>query len=261
VGPLAELLHPSLWAGSFHNDVAQFGYAAFWFAVARIVLINVLLSGDNAVVIAMACRGLPPHQQRWGVAIGVAVAVMLLIIFATVVARLMLLPYVKLIGGMLLIFIAARLVVPENADRNEVDAVAHLWRAIGIVVVADVIMSLDNIIAVAAAAHGDVLLLAIGLAVSIPILVAGAALIVALLERFPILIWAGAALLGWVAGETIVSDPALSGHLLARVGAELTQQIEFAAPGTGAALVIAVGGLWRRWHEMRVNAAGQTGGA
>src|SRR5208282_1807939 len=143
------------------------------------------------------------------------------------------------IGGVALLFIAAKLIVPKPADRNEVEAVAHLWRAIRIVVVADVIMSLDNIVAVAAAAKGDVLLLAIGLAVSIPLVVVGAALITALVERFAILVWAGAALLGWVAGEAIVTDPALSGHLAATIGANLTQQIAFAAPGTGAALAIA----------------------
>lgn len=247
---LAEYLHPALWRDWFHSGVDQLGYTAFWFAVVRIVFINTVLSGDNAVVIAMACRGLPPHQRRWGLVIGVGVAVMLLIIFTGVIARLMLLAYVKLIGGAALLLIAARLIVPEAADRNEVEAVAHLWRAIRLVVVADVIMSLDNIVAVAAAAQGDVLLLAIGLAVSIPLVVVGAALFAALIERLPILVWAGAALLGWVAGETIVSDPALSGHLAVAVGANLTQQIEFAAPGTGAALAVAAGGLWRRWHDI-----------
>ena len=261
MGSFAEYLYPALWRDWVHAGVDQLGYTAFWFAVLRIIFINTVLSGDNAVVIAMACRGLPPHQRRWGLVIGVGVAVMLLIIFTGVVARLMLLAYVKLIGGAALLLIAARLIVPEAADRNGVEAVAHLWRAIRIVVVADVIMSLDNIVAVAAAAKGDVLLLAIGLAVSIPLVVVGAALITALVERFAILVWAGAALLGWVAGEAIVTDPALSGHLAATIGANLTQQIAFAAPGTGAALAIAAGGLWRRWHEIEVGAAtGEAGG-
>ena len=261
MGSFAEYLHPALWRDWVHAEIDQLGYTAFWFAVLRIIFINTVLSGDNAVVIAMACRGLPPHQRRWGLIIGVGIAVMLLIIFTGVVARLMLLAYVKLIGGAALLLIAARLIVPEAADRNEVEAVAHLWRAIRIVVVADVIMSLDNIVAVAAAAKGDVLLLAIGLAVSIPLVVVGAALITALVERFAILVWAGAALLGWVAGEAIVTDPALSGHLAATIGANLTQQIAFAAPGTGAAFAIAAGGLWRRGHEIKVGAAtGEAGG-
>ncbi len=261
MGSLAEYLHPALWRDWLHAGVVQIGYTAFWFAVLRIVFINMILSGDNAVVIAMACRGLPPHQQRWGLGIGVGLAVMLLIVFTGIVARLMLLAYLKLIGGVALLFIAAKLLVPEAADRNEVEAVAHLWRAIGIVIVADIVMSLDNIIAVAAAAKGDVLLLAIGLAASIPLLVIGAALIMALLGRLPILVWAGAALLGWVAGEAIATDPALSGHLATAVGAKLTQQFAFAAPATGAALVIAAGGLWRRWHEIRTAAAGESGDA
>ena len=264
MGAIAEYLNPALWRDWLHAGVDQFGYTAFWFAVVRIMLINVLLSGDNAVVIAMACRGLPPHQQRWGLGIGVGVAALLLIIFTGIVARLMLLAYLKLIGGVALLIIAAKLIVPEAADRNEVEAVAHLWRAIRIVVVADLIMSLDNIIAVAAAAKGDFLLLGIGLAVSIPLIVAGAALIMALFARFPILVWAGAALLGWVAGGTIATDPALSGHLAASIGATLTRHVEIAAPVTGAALVIAAGGLWRRWHEVRARgnvSGGRAGGA
>ncbi len=197
----------------------------------------------------MACRGLPPQQRRWGLVIGAGVAVMLRIIFAGVVARLMLLPYLKLVGGVALTVIAAKLLVPEDPDRDEIQAVAHLWRAVMIIAVADIVMSLDNIVAIAAIAQGNVVLLAIGLAVSIPLIVAGAALVMALLDRFPILIWAGAALLGWIAGEVIVADPALSAHLAATFGAQLAQQIEFAAPATGAALAIAAGGLWRCWHE------------
>jgi YjbE family integral membrane protein len=254
VGTLAEYFHPALWRDWLHAGVGQLGYTAFWFAVLQIIFINILLSGDNAVVIAMACRGLPPHQRRWGLVIGAGIAVCLLIIFSEIIARLMLLPYLKLIGGAALLYIAAKLLVPEAADKNEVEAVAHLWRAIRIVVVADIIMSLDNITAVAATAKGDFLLIAIGLAVSIPLIVAGAALIMALLERFPVLVWAGAALLGWVAGETIASDPALSGHFAASVGEKFVQQVEFAAAGAGAAFVIAAGGLWRRVNEINAHA-------
>ena len=254
MGSLAEYLQPALWRDWLHAGVDQFGYTAFWLAVLQIIFINVLLSGDNAVVIAMACRGLPVHQRRWGLVIGAGIAVLLLIIFAEVVARLMLLPYIKLIGSLALLYIAAKLVVPEPADKNEVEAVAHLWRAIRIVVVADIIMSLDNIIAVAATAKGDVLLIAIGLAVSIPLIIAGAALIMALLERFPFLVWAGTALLGWVAGETMASDPALSGFLTARFGAAFAQQVEFAAAGSGVVFVIAAGGLWRRLNEIKARA-------
>lgn len=251
---IAEYLNPALWRDWLHASVDQLGYAAFWFAALQIVFINILLSGDNAVVIAMACRGLPPPQRRWGLLIGAGVAVILLIIFTGAVARLLLVPYLKLIGGLALMVIAARLLVPEDADRNEVEAVAHLWRAIRLIVVADVIMSLDNIIAIAAAAKNNIVLLAIGLAVSIPIILAGAALIMALLTRFPVLIWLGAALLGWVAGETIASDPAVAGHLTAAFGEKFARHVEFAATVVGAALAVAAGGLWRRVHEARVGA-------
>jgi YjbE family integral membrane protein len=255
---LVEYLNPASWRDWLHASVDQLGYAAFWFAVLQIIFINFLLSGDNAVVIAMACRNLPPHQRRWGLVIGAGVAVILRIVFAGIVIRLMLFPYLKLIGGVALLYIAARLLVPEDADRTEVEAVAHLWRAIRIVVVADIVMSLDNIIAIVAVARGNLLLLAIGLAVSIPLIVAGAALIMALLERFNILIWAGAALLGWVAGEVIATDPAIAHYFTASFGENFMRQAEFAACGAGALLVIAAGGLWRQLHEIKTRAADGT---
>ncbi len=259
---IAEYLNPALWRDWLHVSVEQLGYTAFWFAVLRIIFVNFLLSGDNAVVIAMACRELPPQQRRWGLVIGAGVAVVLRVILVGVLAWLMLLPYLKLAGGVALVFIAAKLLVPEEADRDEIQAVAHLWRAVMIIAVADIVMSIDNMIAIAAIAQGNILLLAIGLAVSIPLIVAGAALVLALLSRFPILVWAGTALLGWIAGEIIVADAALSTHLAASFGGQLARQIEFAAPATGAALAIAAGGLWRCWHESRATAVGrQTGSA
>src|SRR6202022_246751 len=148
------------------------------------------------------------------------VAVVLRIIFTVVIAQLMLLPYLKLIGGLALFYIAAKLLVPEDEDETEVEAVEHLWRAVKIVAVADIIMSLDNVIAIAEAAQGNMALLVIGLAISIPLLVAGAALIMALLDRFPLLVWAGAALLGWIVGEVIATDPVVQGYLEPKFGAE-----------------------------------------
>jgi YjbE family integral membrane protein len=210
------------------------------------VLINLLLSGDNAVVIAMACRRLPPRHRFWGVLIGAGAAAVLLIIFASVVARLLALPYVKLIGGPALIYIAVKLLIPEDREKNEVEAATHLWRAVRIVIVADLIMSLDNIIAIAAVARGNLALLVTGLAVSIPIIVVGAALFMALLNRFPILVWAGAALLGWVAGDIMATDPAVWGSLTTELGENAASWIETAAAGAGAVLVIAAGAfLWR----------------
>jgi YjbE family integral membrane protein len=222
------------------------GQAAFWIAALRIVVINILLSGDNAVVIALACRGLPRRQRVWGMVIGAGVAVVLLIVFTGLVARLMELPYLKAVGGLALLYIAAKLLVPEAADETGVQGEARLWRAVRIVVVADVIMSLDNIIAVATAAQGSWALLVIGLAVSIPVIIAGAALIMALLDRLPILVWLGAALLGWVAGEAVVTDKAVAPALAAAFGERFAETLQWAACAAGAVLVLIAGAAWRR---------------
>jgi YjbE family integral membrane protein len=254
VAALVEYFNPALWRDWVHAGVEQLGYAAFWFAVLQIIFVNLLLSGDNAVVIAMACRGLPPQQRRWGIVIGAGVAVILRIVFTAVIAGLMLLPYLKLSGGVALVFIAAKLIVPEDAARDEIQAAAHLWRAVITVTIADIVMSLDNIIAIAAIAQGNLLLLIIGLAVSIPLIMAGAALITVLLDRFPILIWAGSALLGWVAGGVIATDPAVAGHLAAAFGAKLAHEAALAAAGAATLLAIAAGGLWQRLHETKVRA-------
>lgn len=242
-------LNPALWSSLLQASVSDLGPGEFWLASLQIVFINVLLSGDNAVVIAMACRGLPARQRFWGLAIGAGVAVILLIIFTTVIGRLMMMPYLKLVGGLALIYVATKLLGPERSNKNDVEAAAHLWRAVRVVVIADIVMSLDNIIAIAAIAHGNLLLLVIGLALSIPLIMAGAAVITALIDRYPILIWAGAALLGWVAGRVIATDPAVVQHLTAAFGETLAQEAELAA-GCGAMLLaVAAGGLWSRWQE------------
>src|SRR4051795_9367095 len=238
---------------------------AFWLAVGKIIWINVLLSGDNALVIALACRGLQPQQRLWGMILGAGAAVVLRIIFTGIVATLMALPYLKLVGGLALIVIAAKLLVPEDED-EDVQSASHLWAAVQIVVVADIFMSLDNVIAVAAAANGSVPLLVLGLAISIPLIVAGAALIMALLNRLPVLVWAGAALLGWIAGDVIATDPAIHPKLDAlfsgSFGAKLDSMLaslglapHFANHGNGGELVcavlgvivvLAVGAIWRK---------------
>ena len=205
MGSIAQYLHPSLWGGMLHASINDMGRTEFWAAVLQIIFVNIVLSGDNAVVIAMACRGLPQRERIWGMALGAAVAVILRLIFTGVVGRLMLFPYLKLTGGLALIYVAAKLLVPDSPDRNEVAAVSHLWRAVRIVVVADIVMSLDNVIAVAAIAQGNLVLLAIGLAASIPIILAGAALVMALLDRFPILVWLGAISFAWAPPEFLGS--------------------------------------------------------
>lgn len=258
MGSVLQYLHPSLWGDMLHASVNDMGRAAFWAAVLQIIFVNMLLSGDNAVVIAMACRDLPQRQRFWGLVIGAGVAVLLRLVFTGVVGQLMLLPYLKLIGGLALIYVAAKLLVPERADKNKVEAVAQLWRAVRIVVVADIVMSLDNVIAVAAIAQGSLVLLAIGLIASIPIIVAGAALIMVMLDRFPIFIWAGAALLGWIAGDVIATDPAIFSHMSAALGETFARQVEFAGAGAGALLVIGVGGLWRQLSASRAHAMSAT---
>src|SRR5664279_5407947 len=220
-----HIFDPATIAALFAQFQSEMQQPAFWVAVGKIMWINVLLSGDNALVIAMACRALEPRQRLWGMVLGAGVAVVLRIIFTGIVATLMELPYLKLVGGLALIVIAAKLLVPEEEEEDGVHAASHLWAAVQIVVVADIVMSLDNVIAVAAAANGSVPLLILGLAISIPLIVAGAALIMTLLTRLPILVWAGAALLGWIAGEVIVTDPAIHPKLHALlsglVGAKL----------------------------------------
>src|SRR5947199_2938266 len=219
-------MDPASWLAMFMSGWDEVGQTAFWVALLKIMWINILLSGDNAVVIAMACRGLPRRQRLWGMVLGAGVAVVLRILFTGVVASLMLLPFLKIVGGLALFYISVKLLVPEDPDEDEVEAVEHLWRAVRIVAIADIIMSLDNVIAIAAAAQGNMALLVLGLAISIPLIVAGAALIMALLDRYPILVWAGAALLGWIVGEVIATDPAIYDHLVARFGPEGAHYIE-----------------------------------
>jgi YjbE family integral membrane protein len=222
----------------------------FWLAVLQIIWINILLSGDNAVVIALACRGLPPRERMWGMIIGAGVASILLIAFTGLISVLMTLPYLKMLSALALLWIAVKLLAPQAHDAEDTpEAVEDLWRAVRIVVIADIIMSLDNVIAVAAVAKGQYVLLTIGLAISIPMVIAGSAIILALLESFPILVWGGAGVLGWVAGDIFSSDPVVLGFL----SQFDPDQVEVALKIIGAALVIASGIVWRRTHATAAN--------
>lgn len=204
----------------------------------QIIWINIILSGDNAVVIAMACRGLPLDRQRPGMVLGALVAVVLRIVFTVVVAALLSTPFLKIVGGCLLLWISVKLVLGEDEDGGGVvQQTARLWHAIRTVAIADAVMSLDNVLAIAAVAKGSTTLLVAGLVISVPLIVAGSAIIMALLGRLPILVWAGAALLGWVAGEMLVSDP----WLLRTFGEELIHRIELPAAAIGAVFVVALG--------------------
>ncbi|MGV1014430.1 MAG: TerC family protein [Methyloceanibacter sp.] len=220
----------------------------FWVAVLQIIWIDILLSGDNAVVIALACRKLPPRQRKWGIILGTAVAIILRVIFAGAVTTLMTMPYVKLVGGILLLWIAIKLLTPEEggggaaANHGQIEPVGNLWHAIKIIAIADAVMSLDNVIAIAMAARGSYELLIFGLIVSIPLIMAGAALVMTLLERFPIIVWAGAALLGWIAGEIIAKDPLITGHL----DPATAHTVALVSAVLGALFVVGVGFIRRR---------------
>ena len=263
---IAQIFDPASIGGLITQFESEIQQPQFWVALTKIIWINVLLSGDNALVIALACRGLQPKQRVWGMVLGAGVAVFLRIIFTFIVVTLMTIPFLKLIGGLALLVIAAKLLVPEKEDEDGVQAAAHLWAAVRIVAVADIIMSLDNVIAVAAAANGSAILLILGLAISIPMIVAGAALIMALLDRVPALIWLGAALLGWIAGEVIATDPAvvpllhsvLNGHIALDLDTTSTMfgfarhlkfdgEIgELALAVLGVVVVLVVGSIWRK---------------
>ena len=185
--------------------VIDFLSGAFWLAVGKIMLANVILSGDNAVVIAMACRNLPAQQRNKAVFFGSVGAIVLRVIFCAIVGLLLGVPYLKLVGGLLLLWIGVKLVSQED-ESSDIKAHASLWAAILTIVVADAVMSLDNAIAIAAAARGNFPLILIGLVISIPIIVLGATLISRLLDRHPWVALVGAGLIGWIGGEVIAGD-------------------------------------------------------
>ncbi len=210
--------------------------SVFWTALGQIIGVNIVLSGDNAVVIALASRNLPEQYRNKAIFAGSAGAIILRVIFSIFVVELMTFSYLKLIGGLLLLWIGVKLIVPEDEHGGGVKGASSLWGAIRTIVIADAVMSLDNVIAIAAAARGDLSLLIIGLAISIPLIIVGSQLILKVLVRFPILVVAGGGLLGWIAGEVIVTDPALLPWVDANAA-----WLHFWSKPLGAALVIAVG--------------------
>jgi YjbE family integral membrane protein len=206
--------------------------------ILQIIWVNIILSGDNAVVIALACRGLPPNRRRAGMIAGAGVAVGLRIVFTLIIALLLSTPFLKIVGSLLLLWIAVQLLVDEEDDgEDKIRETDRLWQAIRTIAIADAIMSLDNVLAIAAVAQGSWILMVLGLAISIPLVIVGASLIMALIERFPIFVWLGAGLLGWVAGEMLISDPWLIGVLGESAAAKLT----LPAALVGAALVLLCG--------------------
>ncbi|MCW2283744.1 YjbE family integral membrane protein [Rhodoblastus acidophilus] len=231
--------------------------ASYLVPLLEIIWIDILLSGDNAVVIAMACRSLPPNRQRLGIGLGAATAVVLRIVFAAIIIQLLAIPYLRIGGGALLLWIAVKLLQSEEEDENQVAAHATLFAAVRTIALADLVMSLDNVVAVAAAAHGQISLFVIGLLISIPFVVGGASLLSGLIQRFPALIWLGGALLGWISGEMIASDPLVIGLTQGASVAHGSVQ-GFVGPIFGAALVVAVGHLLSR-RRLRAAKAGDFG--
>jgi YjbE family integral membrane protein len=211
-----------------------------WVALFQIAVINILLSGDNAVVIALACRSLPAKQARSAFVIGAAGIVVLMTLLTACAAYLLSLPYIEMIGSALLLWIGVKLLAPGE-EETEVGASDHFWGAVKTIVVADIVMSLDNVLGMAGAARGHLGMLFVGMVITIPIILFGSALIMKLMERFPVFIKLGAGLLGWVAGEMAIADPAFHGAI-----APYARYLDFVAPAIGAASVVVIGTLLAR---------------
>ena len=211
--------------------------AEFWIGLIKIIWINIILSGDNAVVIALAARSLPAEQQKKAIMFGSGAAVVLRIGLTVVAAKLLELSYLQIVGGILLLWVGTQLLHGDDEGDEGGNEKAGLWVAIRTILIADLVMSLDNVIAVAAAAKGSMTLLVLGLAISIPLVVFGSKLMIKLMDRFPIIIWFGAGLIGWVGGETIISDIALKSMVQAN------GWLHYVAPALGAALVLGIGKL------------------
>jgi YjbE family integral membrane protein len=262
MGDLASLSDQGLqWINAVFGD-----HAGTALAILRIIGINIVLSGDNAVVIALACRALPRRKRVAGIILGAGAAVLLRIIFTVGIQFLLDVPWLQLVGGLLLFWIAIKLLIAEEAGEDSVAAGGSLWEAVKIVAIADIVMSLDNVLAIAGAAKSappdqQVWLVVAGLLISIPLVVFGATMIVALLQRFPILVWVGAALLGWIAGELLVSDKVSLLQLQAYdpvlvvpapdapIGIKANSLVLYAAAVVGVLIVVVAGWLLKKQHR------------
>jgi YjbE family integral membrane protein len=228
----------------------------FWMGLLTIIWVNIILSGDNAVVIALAARSLPAHQQKKAVLWGAGAAVVMRIVLTVVAVELLKFPYLKLTGGALLVWIAVKLLVPEDGGDDGIESSSNMWGAIKTILIADLVMSLDNVIGVAAAAKGSILLLVLGLLISIPLVIFGATMLMRLMERWPVIITIGAAILGWVAGEMAVTDPVVAQWVNDNAG-----WLHWVAPAAGAVLVVIIG-KWlgtraEREHKGVIDLAGE----
>jgi YjbE family integral membrane protein len=235
----------------------DFSLQAFWIPLLKIIWINIVLSGDNAVVIALAARSLPPRQQKMAVAWGSGAAVAMRIVLTLFAVALLQLPYLKLLGAVLLLWIGVQLLLPEEGEEN-IDGHDSMLAAIKTILIADLVMSVDNVIAVAAAAGDSVTLLILGLGISIPLVIFGSTLLIKVMERFPIVIAVGAALIGFVAGEMMVTDPALSDWMAANFQMVDKKPVlggislEVILGLVGAALMVAIGKVLASRHTAAV---------
>ena len=212
----------------------------FWIAVGQIIMIDILLGGDNAVVIALACRGLPPEQRKWGIIWGTVGAIVLRVLLIAFALTLLTVPYLKLVGAVLLLWIGIKLLMPqEDVSHGNINSSDKLWGAVKTVIIADLVMSVDNVLAIAGAAENagnhQLGLVIFGLLVSIPIIVAGSQIVLRLMDRFPHIITLGGMLLGWIAGQMAITDPAVKQWF------EATKTMEYSAALAGAVIVLFTG--------------------
>jgi YjbE family integral membrane protein len=216
------------------------GLGTYTLSVLRIIGVDIVLAGDNAVVIALACRTLPPRQRMAGIVLGTFAAVAMRVVFTIAVISLLGVPLLALSGGLILFWIALKLLLAEEHTGEDVHSGATLWDAVKTIAIADAIMSLDNVLAIAGASGGDWTLIVIGLLISIPIVVGGSTLIMAIMHKLPILVWGGAALLGWIAAELIVGEQLLQeqvAEIAQSLGVSVTSFVHWSA-ALGAALVV-----------------------
>lgn len=228
------------------------GSIGFWLALLQIIWVNILLSGDNAVVIALAARALPPKQQKKAIVIGSGAAIAMRVVLTMVAAVLLRMPWLKMIGGGLLIYIGVSLLLPEGEEGGADGGNGNMFAAVRTILIADLVMSLDNVIAVAAAAMGNNVLLIAGLAISIPLVIFGSTLLLKVIERFPLIVWAGAALLGFIAGEIFVDDPAIrdASHELGASLGMSAHTFDLSSGALGAIFVLLVGNLLLKRHKL-----------
>lgn len=231
----------------------EFLTAQFWLAVGQIIMIDILLGGDNAVVIALACRKLPPRQRFQGILWGTAGAIILRVILIFFALQLLQVPFLKIVGAVLLVWIGIKLLLPEDDGHSNIAASDKLWAAVKTIIVADFVMSLDNVIAIAGAAQGaaaehHLLLVVFGLVISIPIIIWGSQLVIKLMDRFPIIITLGAMLLGWIAGTMLITDQFLIANVLppswvdgAGAQVDIIGVVKYTCGIVGALLVLAAG--------------------